>query len=296
MFKPRRGRVSLPKILLTAAIAAAIAFFSPAASARAAPPLLKQGATGQRVAGLQWLLSGGRPSAYGGVRTLSRADVDGHFGQRTADAVVEMKRRLGWPDAALKPVAGRDLFEILTGKRARPLGWINRATKRLAAEKEITADRASTDCARQLIATEQAEIGVHEIPDGSNDSPRIRVYQSVTGAFRAPWCASFQMWALRVARLGFPKTAWAGAIADDSAGVFYIVQWARAHGWLRATPKPGYLVAFVDHLGHIGLVERVFYSGFNSLEGNASNQVLRRFHPFGGRPTVFIRIPGCAGG
>jgi len=287
---PRRW-LTLAGVLLAVAAGAA-----PSSAADPSRPLLEQGATGQRVRDLQWLLAGGRPSAYQGVTTLKRVDVDGIFGETTAAAVIEMKRRLGWPDTALKPIAGRDLFEILTGKQARPLGWINRATQRLAADEAISADRASSDCAKALIATEQAEIGVHEIPDGSNDGPRVRVYQAVTRAFHAPWCASFQMWALKVARLGFPKTAWSGAIADDSAGVFHIVQWAHDHGWLTAIPKAGYLAAFMDRLGHIGLVERVTTDGFWSIEGNASNAVRERYHPFGGRPTAFIRVPGCAAG
>jgi hypothetical protein len=292
--KPTRGRGRASRITLFT-IAATLALAA-GGQAQPQPHLLKQGATGKRVAALQWLLAGGKPSAYTGIRTLTRAQVDGVFGPATGKAVVEMKRRLGFPARALEPVAGGDLFRILTGKTPRPLGYLTRATARLAADQKISAARASTACSRKLIATEQAEIGVHEIPDGSNDGPRVRVYQAVTGAFRAPWCASFQMWALKTARLGFPKTAWSGAIADNSAGVFYIVGWARAHGWLRAVPKPGMLAAFMDRLGHIGLVERVFYSGYNAIEGNASNRVLRRFHPFGGRPTVFIEIPGCSGG
>jgi len=258
------------------------------------PRLLHQGSRGERVRGLQWLLGGHRPSKFR-IATFPHKP-NGLFGKRTASAVVEMKRRLGWPADELKPVAGDDVVDILTGKRARPIGYLRRATARLAADKQIRADRASTACAKRLIALERGELGVHEQPWGSNDGARVRVYQAVTGAFHAPWCASFQMWALKLARLAFPKTAWSGAIADNSAGVFYIVGWARSHGWLRALPKPGYLVAFVDRLGHVGLVERVSKSGITSLEGNASDAVRERFHPFGRRPMVFVRVPGCAGG
>lgn len=262
----------------------------------AAPAVLQAGDSGPRVAALQWLLTGGRPSVYSGVRTLPRAGVDGVFGPATASAVVAMKRRLGFPDRALLPIAGRDLLDILTGKRGRPIGYITRATKRLAEDEQIAADAASTACAKRAIEIARGELGVHEIPDGSNDSPRIRVYQAVTGAFRAPWCASFSMWVMQQARIGFPKTAWSGAIADNSAGVFHIVDWARGHGWLMAIPKPAYLVAFTDRLGHIGIVERVDQTGFLSLEGNSGNAVRERWHPFGARPAVFIRVPGCAAG
>lgn len=280
---------------MTAAAAAAI-LISSTAAAHSTPshPLLTLGDHGKRVAAVQWLLGGHKPSKFE-ISTFPYKP-NGLYGNRTAHAVVEMKTRLGFPPSALTATAGGDLYDILTGKKPRPLGYLNRATKRLAAGEQIAADHASSACAQKLIAVERAELGVHEIPDGSNDSARIRTYQAVTGAYRAPWCASFQMWALKQARLGFPKTAWSGAIADNSAGVFYIVHWAHDHGWLRAVPKPGYLVAFMDHLGHIGLVERVTHDGYWSIEGNASNQVLERYHPFGARPTVFVRVPGCATG
>lgn len=268
----------------------------PAAAAQTSRPplpLLERGSTGKRVEGLQWLLSGKRPSVYLGVATFHHKP-NGLFGARTAAAVSEMKTRLGFPST--EPVAGRDLLEILTGKRPRPLGYLMRATRRLAAEKEIDAARASTACAERAIAIAQAEVGVHEIPDGSNDGQRVRVYQAVTGAFHAPWCASFVQWTLKQARIAFPRTAWSSAIADDSAGVFYIVGWSRDHGWLRAIPKPGYLAAFTDRLGHIGLVARVFFTGYLSIEGNSSNSVRQVWHPFGARPTVFIQVPGCAAG
>lgn len=40
----------------------------------------------------------------------------------------------------------------------------------------------------------RAEVGVKESPAGSNDGPRVRVYQKTTGAYKAAWCASFAKW------------------------------------------------------------------------------------------------------
>lgn len=293
---PGSGRLRLAAVLtILAALAAALVFAAAAAAAH--QPLLRQGATGQRVAGLQWLLSGGKPSAYTGVRTLPRDAVDGVFGPQTAEAVVEMKRRLGFPDRALQPVAGRDLFSILEGKTARPLGYVSRATRRLAEDEQIQAAKASTACARHLIGVERSQLGVHEIPDGSNWGSHIPDYLAAAGiGFPAPWCAAFQAWAYRLARVGFPS-AWDGYIAatkTDQAGVFAIVRNAQARGWIRAIPKPGMLAAFIDRLGHVELVEQVTTQGFDSIGGNVSNAVRENYHPFGGRPTVFIAIPGCA--
>ncbi len=40
----------------------------------------------------------------------------------------------------------------------------------------------------------KAEVGVTEHPAGSNDGERVRVYQSTTGAYKSPWCASGARW------------------------------------------------------------------------------------------------------
>jgi hypothetical protein len=78
------------------------------------------------------------------------------------------------------------------------------------------------------------------------------------------------------------------AIADRSAGVFYIKDWAWRHGLIHAIPKPTDLVAFVDGSGHIGMVETIARTGFWSLEGNEGNAVRRVWHPFRSQPMVFI--------
>lgn len=288
---------------LLCVIAFACLVFPVAATAYDHPanPILHYGNKGQRVKDLQWLLSGGKPSAYR-ISTLPRKYVGGTYGRRTVNAVREMKYRLGF--GKVDGRAGPDFIQILLGKRKRPLSYIKRATDRLAAQKKIVAETASSRCAKALIAKERSQLGVHERPWGSNRGPRISYpvngvlsYQGATGAYGEAWCASFQAWAYRLTHVGFPS-AWDSYIGSnryDSAGVFAIVRNASRRGWIRAIPKPGYLVAFVDRLGHIGLVEKVTKTGFYSIEGNASDQVLRRFHPFGSRPTVFIAIPGCDG-
>lgn len=244
----------------------------------------------------QWLLGGHRPSVFrGDWYALYKRAPSCYFGATTARLTVEMKRRLGFPKDAQTPRFGRDLYEILTGRRARPIGYVVRAARVRAAALEDARRRAQANTyAAKVVRVAGAELArnVYERPDGSNydcDWPyapcRIAAYQSVTGAYRAPWCASFTQWVYRQAGMG--------TFANRSAGVFYIVGYARSRGWLRTAPKPGYLVAFVDRLGHIGLVERVVPGGIYSIEGNASNRVLRRYHPLANeRPKVYIAIPG----
>jgi hypothetical protein len=242
---------------------------------------LRAGDRGQKVRDLQWLLSGHRPSVYRHSVHPYGGRIDGVYGPRTQKAVRAAKWRLGYPSNALDGRAGNQLFELLLGKRARPLEWIGRASKRVHAAIE-----GQTACSRRIAAVARAELGVHEIPDGSNDGPRIRVYQAVTGAYHAAWCASFSQYVLKAAGIG--------TIADRSAGVFYIASWAHRHTMLHALPKPGSLVIYLKNLGHMGVVERVTSTGFYSIEGNSSNAVRRRWHRTGDKHTVFVWLPRCS--
>lgn len=268
----------------------ALALTVPAVAHATAPPLHRY-QTGKRVAGLQWILGGHRPSHFH-IRAYRRP-VNGRYDLATAHAVRNMKYRLGWPARNVQgSTAGPFFFNVLTGKVNRPTVYFQRVQRRVAALKRIAAERARTGCARKVIADARAELGVYEIPDGSNDGPRVRYYQAATGAYRAPWCVSFVQKMFGLARVGSPH-AWAGAIADNSAGAFYVASWAQAHGWLRAIPKPAFIVVFRDHLGHAAIVSRVTSSGFWEIGGNESNAVHERFHTFGERPTVFVAVPGC---
>lgn len=270
------------RLLLLAALFCAICC-APAAQAEpvtGGPNPLHVGDRGQRVKDLQWLLTGHKPSVY---RTTVRYElaVDGIYGPGTRRAVRAAKWRLGYPKAEVYGfLAGRQLVEILTGKRARPLGWIGLASKRVHG----AVAGVKSACDLRVIAAARSQLGVHEVPMGSNDGARVRVFQAVTGAFRLPWCASFVQWDLKTARYG--------TIAGG-AGVFAIVAAAHARTLVHALPRPGALVAYLSNLGHIGIVERVTKRGFYSIEGNSSDAVRRRWHATGWSRTVFIWLPGC---
>lgn len=256
---------------------------SPAAAGGSHGFPLHRGSTGRHVADLQWLLAGHKPSVYSGIHTYKH-EPTGSFGLRTARAVRDAWWYLGAPKRQVRPRAPRELLLILEGKKPRPLIWIGRASNRA---RGIVRKTVVSICAGREVRIARAELGVHEIPDGSNDSPRIRVYQAVTGAFRAPWCASFVQWVF--------LSAGVGTIADRSAGVFYIVDWARKNAILFARPRVGDAVAFLRSLGHIGIVERLDKSGFWTIEGNSGNAVREHHYPFGYDRTVFIH-PACYAG
>lgn len=272
-------------------LAACAALNMPARGATPKPISLHRYQTGKNVRALQWLLAGHKPSHFKII--AYRGPINGHYDLATAHAVRNMKYRLGWPTRSVQGSTVHGFFfAVLKGKINRPTIYFQRIQARLAALKQIAAEKAKTDCARKVISLARDELGVHETPDGSNDGIRVRVYQAVTGAFRAPWCISFLQYVFKQARVGSPK-AWNGAIADNTAGAFYVATWARAHGWLRALPHPAFIVIFLDRLGHGAIVTHVTTTGFYEIGGNESNAVQERFHPFGDRPVVFVAVPGC---
>jgi CHAP domain-containing protein len=141
--------------------------------------------------------------------------------------------------------------------------------------------------ADDLIRVARAELGVHEQPDGTNRGPRVNQYQDVCtpGYHGYPWCVAFLQWVM--------QTCGVGPIANSTAGVYALLDWARKHGLARSKPQKGHLVCFIRGAGHIGIVEEVFANGrdFTTLEGNAANAVRRRQHSTA-EPVAFVQVPG----
>jgi len=83
------------------------------------------------------------------------------------------------------------------GSGKRTLAW--RVSGHAFGPKKASAQKTQRLCdllfpmtfGQWVVRLAKAEVGVRESPAGSNDGPRIRVYQKTTGALRAPWCASF---------------------------------------------------------------------------------------------------------
>jgi hypothetical protein len=149
----------------------------------------------------------------------------------------------------------------------------------------------------------EREVGVKESPSNSNDGPRVRVFQAVTKAFKAPWCASLVMYCLKQAGFDIEKLS-------HSAYVPFILAKAAQLGWLVHVPAPGDLVCFdweqngvADHIGFVRT--RVDGHGnFTTVEGNTSfgnqsngGEVMVRTRNVSevarqGGQLGFIRVPG----
>lgn len=125
-----------------------------------------------------------------------------------------------------------------------------------------------------MVAIARGELGVSEVPPGSNNGPRIAVYRSaVPGGPVGPWCAYFVSWVARQA--GSPL----GERGQGFASVDQLWAWAQRSGRAvsaQADPRPGDLVVWDEH---VGIVEAVLPDGrIRTIEGNTSNKVAERVH------------------
>lgn len=107
-----------------------------------------------------------------------------------------------------------------------------------------------------------SQVGVEEVPRGSNWGPRVALYLKAAGIFSpAYWCAAFVTWclvAVGVKRSSLPL------LAGSTAAW---IKWAQANGRILATPERGCLFCWNGHIGFVGDVRKV---DFDTFEGNTN--------------------------
>lgn len=122
--------------------------------------------------------------------------------------------------------------------------------------------------AEKAVHIARAELGVHETPYGSNDGERVNYFQSFTGAYNAPWCASFVTSCLVRAGFKLPSfnKAWVFGwheAARKGLGNIRLIN--------RMTMQPGDVVGLWND-GHVEFFEKWIIRGvsFKCLGGNTS--------------------------
>jgi CHAP domain len=143
---------------------------------------------------------------------------------------------------------------------------------------------AQAGIVERIVHAARAEVRkhVHEVPDGSNESPDIARYRTATRwSARGPWCGYFVSYVAAVA--GAPL----GDRGEGLGAVAGIRRWARRAGRWRPSPHAGNIAVF--H-GHVAVVERVAGRRWLvTIEGNHGNRVARVWRP---RSTVrgYVRL------
>jgi hypothetical protein len=128
----------------------------------------------------------------------------------------------------------------------------------------------------KIIEVAKKYVGTHEAT-GHNDGPMIRKFQSSTGAYGLPWCASFVCFCFDEAKVKLPF--------DKTASVLFLAERAKTHKVFHAAGanfKPqsddiGLILNPDPNNNHTFLVESVTSDGLyiNTIEGNMGDQVKR---------------------
>lgn len=127
------------------------------------------------------------------------------------------------------------------------------------------------EAGERVVAWGDSQVGVREVPAGSNRGPEVNEYQEAVGLGTRGgfyWCAAFVYWCCVKAGLkGLPEKR-------AAASVYQWYRWALGNGRLISKPERGALFFWFDRgtkMGHIGIclgpaVARVF----RTLEGNTN--------------------------
>lgn len=125
-------------------------------------------------------------------------------------------------------------------------------------------DASVGELAQRVVRRALLDVGMLEMPPGSNRSPRIDMYVAAVGSpLGSRWCAA--------AVAAWWRDAGSQSPAHDAGSCDAWHAWALANALWRTAPEPGYAVLFGSGTKavHIGVVVRVSPLVL-SVEGNTS--------------------------
>jgi len=116
----------------------------------------------------------------------------------------------------------------------------------------------------ELLRVLASQVGVVEVPLGSNDGPEVRQYHRATGSRPGdPWCAALQHWAFaQIGQRG--QGAWCPSWFPKSRRV--------SAEQVRSGDQIGIYFTSLGRIAHIGTVERVERRECRTIEGNTNAQ------------------------
>ena len=121
-----------------------------------------------------------------------------------------------------------------------------------------------TPLAKKALENAISQIGVQEIPKGSNAGPDVEKYlKSVKLGKGYSWCMAFVYWCVVETKLLNPLAKTAGVLA----------QYNKSKKLVATTPKAGdiFIMDFGKGLGHTGFVEKVEKYIIHTIEGNTND-------------------------
>lgn len=127
-----------------------------------------------------------------------------------------------------------------------------------------------TPLATQTVKTATSQLGVTEIPKGSNSGPEVEIYLKSVGLGKGyAWCMAFVYWCAVQAST---KSSTANPL-KKTGGV--LDQWNSRPALRVEVPEPGdiFIMDFGGGKGHTGIVESVRSDGtIKTIEGNTNDE------------------------
>lgn len=139
----------------------------------------------------------------------------------------------------------------------------------------------------RIVEAARAELGVKEVPLGSNRGPKVQVYQSSTwlGGTGWPWCVAFA-WCWIVWGQVLKKPC-----PYPTAAVEQLESWARKNGWAAVGPPRIGDLACLNHGEHVTIVSALPADGmFAGLGGNQGHMVKTSMYRVSSITTL-VRVP-----
>lgn len=116
-----------------------------------------------------------------------------------------------------------------------------------------------------IVKEARSLVGIHEVPMGSNSGTDVHRIQSATHAYNLPWCVS----TVQYVWLKVLGSTW----AEDTAGAYFLADYAKRAGRVIARPVPGCAVVYHIGAGHAGTVTGLNGATFIAVEGNEADAV-----------------------
>jgi hypothetical protein len=135
--------------------------------------------------------------------------------------------------------AGFNTLSPMWGKPAQTLAWriTGHAGKPQSTAREHVAKILFPPTFGDIVVRiAAAEVGTRESPANSNDGPRVHFYQTSTGAYRQPWCASGAKWVIQQAAKVAKRTVRFPAQAAWVPAWTAMIR-AGQNGWTRIEPR-----------------------------------------------------------
>jgi hypothetical protein len=126
-----------------------------------------------------------------------------------------------------------------------------------------------TTLGKKTIEVAITQLGVEEIPKGSNAGPEVEIYLKSVGLGKGySWCMAFVYWCVQQSSI---KTSIKNPL-KKTGGV--LVQYNSSVALVTQTPQPGdiFIMDLGKGLGHTGIVEKVEKDLIHTIEGNTNDE------------------------